>query len=82
MNTRIFTGYQKLNSILYVCKKTPFSQELLGQSSPNPVCSICRVKGTTYFTFHDLHPNKRLYLGKKCKTYVFLQNLLLYFGTW
>ena len=35
------------------------SQELLGQSSPNLVCSICRVRRQEIINFMTLHPKGR-----------------------
>ena len=52
---------------------TSSSQELLGQSSPNLVCSICRVRRQEIVNFMTPHPKGRNCGGKKCKIDVFLK---------
>ena len=49
-------------------------QKLLGQSLPNLVCSICRVRRQEIVNFMTpTHPKGRLFWGKKCKIDVYLK---------
>ena len=54
------------------------SQELLGQSLPNWVCSICRVRRQEILNFITPTPKRGNFGVKSVKLMYFFKNLLLY----
>ena len=68
-----------------ICRAlTSSSQELIDQSYPNLVCSICRGRRKEIFNFKTPPPPpRRGNFGVKCvKLMYFFKSLLLYSGAW
>ena len=71
-------SYYGLASVVVRRALTSSSQELLGQSEPNLVCSICRVRRQEIVNFMTPPSRGGNFRVKSVKLMYFLTNLLLY----